>query len=191
MSGTTTPIREIDGRTVPAAGTWQVDTAHSSVEFVARHLVVTKVRGRFADWSAELVIGERPEDSRVDVTIQAASFATGDANRDGHVISPDFLDVERFPTITFTTTSVSAGPGDGWDVLGDLTIHGVTKPVTLAVEFGGAAQDPWGNTKAGFSASTEIDREDFGLTWNQALETGGVLISKNIRIEIEVQAVQG
>ena len=191
MSGTTTPIREIDGRTVPAAGTWQVDTAHSSVEFVARHLVVTKVRGRFADWSAELVIGERPEDSRVDVTIQAASFSTGDEARDGHVTSPDFLDVEQFPTLTFTTTSVAAGKGDSWDVVGDLTIHGVTKPVTLSVEFGGAAQDPWGNTKAGFSASTEIDREDFGLTWNQTLETGGVLISKNIRIEIEVQALQG
>lgn len=191
MSETTTPIREIDGRTVPAAGTWQVDTAHSSVEFVARHLVVTKVRGRFADWSAELVIGERPEDSRVDVTIRAASFTTGDEGRDGHVTSPDFLDVEQFPTLTFTTTSVSAGRGDRWDVLGDLTIHGVTKPVTLEVEFGGAAQDPWGNTKAGFSASTEIDREDFGLTWNQTLETGGVLISKHIKIEIEVQAVQG
>jgi polyisoprenoid-binding protein YceI len=191
MSQTTSPARQVDGRTVPAAGTWSVDTAHSSVEFVARHLVVTKVRGRFADWSAELVIGERPEDSRVDVTIRAASVDTGDAGRNGHLVSPDFLDVERFPALTFTTTSVAPGAGDRWDVLGDLTIHGVTRPVTLAVEFAGAATDPWGTTKAAFSASTEIDREEFGLTWNQALETGGVLVGKQVRIEIEVQAAQG
>lgn len=191
MSQTTTPTRQVDGRTIPAAGPWTVDTAHSSVEFVARHLVVTKVRGRFADWDAQLVIGERPEDSRVDVSIRAASIDTGDDGRNGHLTSPDFLDVERFPTLTFTTTSVTPGKGDAWDVLGDLTIHGVTQPVTLAVEFGGAARDPWGNTKAGFSASTEIDREAFGLTWNQALETGGVLVGRTVRIEIEVQAVQG
>jgi polyisoprenoid-binding protein YceI len=191
MSQTTVPTRQVDGRTVPAAGSWVVDPSHSSIEFVARHLVVTKVRGRFTDWSAELVIGERPEDSRVEVTIGAGSIDTGDAGRNGHLVSPDFLDVERFPTLTFTTTSVSPGPGDRWDVRGDLTIHGVTRPVTLAVEFAGAGSDPWGNTKAGFSASTEIDREDFGLTWNQALETGGVLVGKQVRIEIEVQAVQG
>lgn len=188
MTTETSPTREIDGRTVPAAGTWTVDHAHSSVEFVARHLVVTKVRGRFTDWSADLVIGERPEDSRVDVTIGAASITTGDVGRDGHLTSPDFLAIEQHPDITFRTTSVAPTSADHWTVTGDLTIIGTTRPVVLDVEFGGVGTDPWGATKAFFSATTEFDREDFGVTWNQALEAGGVLVGKRVRIEIEVQA---
>ena len=186
---TTEPVRVVEGRSVPAAGAWAVDTAHSTVEFVARHLMVTKVRGRFADYSVDLVVRERPEDSSVNATIQTASITTGDEGRDGHLLSPDFLDAEKFPTITFASTRVEPA-GDEWSVTGDLTINGVTKPVLLAVEFNGAGQDPWGNTKAGFSAQTEIDREDFGLTWNQPLAGGGVLVGKKVKIELDIQAAR-
>jgi polyisoprenoid-binding protein YceI len=182
-------VRTVDGRPVPAAGAWAVDTSHSTVEFVARHLMVTKVRGRFSDYSVDLTIGDRPEDSAVAVTIQTASISTGDEGRDGHLTSADFLDVGEYPTLTFVSRSVSAD-GDDWDVEGDLTVRGVTKPVTLKVEFAGVSEDPWGNTKAGFSAQTEIDREDFGLTWNQPLAGGGVLVSKKVKIELDLQAVR-
>jgi polyisoprenoid-binding protein YceI len=180
--------REVDGHSVPAAGSWSVDQAHSTVEFVARHLMVTKVRGRFADYDASIKIAERPEDSSVGVTIQAASIATGDPGRDGHLVSADFLDVENYPTIDFVSKTVQATSASTWDVEGDLTVHGVTKPVTLNVEFGGVATDPWGNTKAFFSAATEIDREEFGLAFNAPLAGGGVLIGKQVKIELEIQA---
>jgi polyisoprenoid-binding protein YceI len=180
--------RAVDGHTVPAAGTWSVDEHHSTVEFVARHLMVTKVRGRFSDYDAAITIAERPEDSRVDVTIKAASITTGDPGRDGHLVSADFLDVEKYPTIDFTSKAVRPTGASTWDVDGDLTVHGVTKPVTLTVEFGGVATDPWDNTKAFFSASTEFDRESFGLTWNQPLAGGGVLVGKKVRVELEIQA---
>jgi polyisoprenoid-binding protein YceI len=185
---TTEQTREVDGRTVPAAGSWSVDPAHSTVEFVARHLMVTKVRGRFGDYDASITIGERPEDSKVDVTIQAGSITTGDPGRDGHLTSADFLDVENYPTLSFASKTVLATGARTWNVEGDLTIHGVSRPVTLAVEFGGVATDPWGNTKAFFSASTEFDRESFGLTWNQPLAGGGVLVGKKVRVELEIQA---
>jgi polyisoprenoid-binding protein YceI len=180
--------RVVDGREVPAAGTWTVDEHHSTVEFVARHLMVTKVRGRFGDYDASITIAEKPEDSKVDVTIRTASLTTGDTGRDGHVTSADFLDVENHPTITFASTGVRPTGGSTWDVDGDLTVLGVTKPVTLTVEFGGVATDPWGNSKAFFSASTEFDRESFGLTWNQPLAGGGVLVGKKVRVELEIQA---
>ena len=193
MSDTTqaTPtVRTVDGRTVPPAGTYSVDASHSTVEFVARHLMVTKVRGRFADYAVELHIAEVPEQSRVDVVIQSASISTGDAGRDGHVSSPDFLDVAQYPTLEFHSTSVTPAGGE-WSVTGDLTIHGVTRPVELAVTFGGLAEDPWGNQRAFFSASTEFDREDFGLSWNQPLAGGGVLIGKKVKVELEIQAIAG
>ena len=187
-----TPItdqtRVVDGHTVPAPGRWVVDKAHSTVEFVARHLVVTKVRGRFNDYDAAITIAERPEDSKVEVAIQSASITTGDPGRDGHLASADFLDVEHFPTLAFASTAVRATGPSTWNVDGELTIHGVSKPVTLAVEFGGVATDPWDNTKAFFSASTEFDRESFGLTWNQPLAGGGVLVGKKVRVELEIQA---
>jgi len=187
-STTLESTRTVDGRTVPAAGRWSVDTHHSTVEFVARHLMVTKVRGRFGDYDATIDIAERPEDSHVDVTINAASISTGDEGRDGHLVGADFLDVEQHPTLTFHSTAVRPTGATTWRVDGDLTIHGVTRPTVLDVEFGGVASDPWGNTKAFFSASTELDREDFGLTWNQPLAGGGVLVGKKVRIELEVQA---
>jgi polyisoprenoid-binding protein YceI len=185
---TTDLTRVVDGHSVPAEGSWSVDPAHSTVEFVARHLMVTKVRGRFSDYDAAITIGERPEDSKVDVTIRAASITTGDPARDGHLVSADFLDVENYPTITFASTGVRSDGGNTWQVDGDLTVHGVTRPVTLAVEFGGVATDPWDNTKAFFSAATEFDRETFGLTWNQPLAGGGVLVGKKVRVELEIQA---
>jgi polyisoprenoid-binding protein YceI len=184
----TDPTRVVDGHSVPAAGSWAVDKGHSSVEFVARHLMVTKVRGRFNDYDAAITVAERPEDSRVDVTIHAASITTGDPGRDGHLTSADFLDVENHPTITFASTQVRPTGPSTWDVDGDLTVHGVTKPVVLAVDFGGVATDPWDNTKAFFSATTEFDRESFGLTWNQPLAGGGVLVGKKVRVELEIQA---
>ena len=180
--------RVVDGHSVPAAGAWSVDQAHSTVEFVARHLMVTKVRGRFAEYDAAITIAEQPEDSKVDVTIQAASVTTGDPGRDGHLVGADFLDVENYPTISFASKTVRPTGSSTWNVDGDLTVHGVTNPVTLTVEFGGVATDPWDNTKAFFSASTEFDRESFGLTWNQPLAGGGVLVGKKIRVELEIQA---
>jgi len=182
------PTRTVNGHTVPAAGAYTVDPSHSSVGFVARHLMVTKVRGNFTDYSVELNIAEVPEESKVDVVIQAGSISTGDAGRDGHVTSPDFLDVEKFPTLEFHSTSVTA-TGSEWAVAGDLTVHGVTKPVTLAVVFAGVAADPWGNQRSLFSGELEFDREDFDLTWNQPLAGGGVLVGKKVKVEIEIQAL--
>ena len=192
MADTTTldATRVVEHRTVPAAGRWAVDTHHSTVEFVARHLMVTKVRGRFGEYDAVIEIGERPEDSRVDVTIQAASIKTGEEARDAHLVGADFLDVEQYPTLTFHSTAVRPTGASNWRVDGDLTIHGVTRPTVLDVEFGGVASDPWGNTKAFFSATTELDREDFDLTWNQPLASGGVLVGKKVKIELEVEAVR-
>lgn len=188
---TTTPaVRTVEGRQVPAAGTWTLDPAHSSVGFTARHLMVSKVRGGFSDYTADIEIGERPEDSRVDVTVQIASVSTGDPKRDGHLVSPDFFDVATYPTMTFRTTGVRPVSADEWKVDGELTVRDVTRPVTLDVEFAGVSQDPWGSARAGFSASTDIDREAFGLTWNQALEGGGVLVGKKVKVEIEVEAVR-
>jgi polyisoprenoid-binding protein YceI len=186
----TDPTRTVDGHIVPAAGSWVVDKAHSTVEFVARHLMVTKVRGRFNEYDAAITIADRPEDSSVNVTIGSGSITTGDPGRDGHLTSADFLDVENHPSIAFASTTVRPTGASTWDVEGNLTIHGVTKPVTLAVDFGGVATDPWDNTKAFFTASTEFDRESFGLTWNQPLAGGGVLVGKKVRVELEIQATQ-
>jgi polyisoprenoid-binding protein YceI len=183
-------VRVVEGRSVPAAGSWTIDPSHSTVGFTTRHLMVSKVRGHFSEYSADLTVAERPEDSKVDVTIQVASITTADEGRDGHLLSPDFFDAETYPTITFATTSVEPVSDDEWKVTGDLTVRNVTKPVVLAVEFAGVSADPWGNTRAGFSATTEIDREDFGLTWNQPLAGGGVLVGKKVKLELEVEAIQ-
>jgi polyisoprenoid-binding protein YceI len=186
----TTPVRTVEGREVPAAGTYALDTSHSTVEFVARHLMISKVRGRFADFSGEIVIADTPENSSVAVSIDTASVDTKDAGRDEHLRTGDFFDIANHPAITFNSTGVESAKGSHWKVQGDLTVRGVTKPVVLDVEFDGAGQDPWGGQRVGFSASTELDREEFGLTWNQALETGGVLVGKKVRIELGVQAVR-
>lgn len=192
MSSATTAqlVRTVEGRQVPEPGDYVIDVSHSTVEFAVRHLMISKVRGRFGSYSGAVTVAERPEDSSVQVSIDAASVSTNDEQRDGHLRSPDFFDAETFPALTFTSTSVEAAKGDRWKVTGDLTVRDVTRPVVLDVEFDGAQVDPWGNARLGFSASTEIDREDWGLTWNQALETGGVLVGKKIRIELGIEATR-
>ena len=183
-------VRTLDGVSVPAPGTYEIDPGHAEVAFVGRHFMITKVRGRFTEFEGQIVMGETPEDSSVEVKIDAASVNSGDDKRDGHLRSPDFLDVENYPTITFRSTSVEVGRDGTAKVNGDLTVKDVTRPVTLDVEFDGASPDPWGGQRLGFTASTEIDREDWGLTWNVALETGGMLVGKKIRLEFNVQAVK-
>jgi len=187
---TAVSTREYEGRTVPAAGTYALDLGHTTIEFIGRHLMITKVRGRFTDFGGEIVVGEVPAESSVTVTIQTTSVETSDEKRDGHLRSPDFLDVEAFPTITFESTKVDIQKDGTAKVTGDLTIKGVSRPVSMDVEFDGAQADPWGGQRLGFSAHTEIDREDWGLTWNVALETGGVLVGKKIRLEFNVEAVR-
>jgi polyisoprenoid-binding protein YceI len=176
--------------TLPKTGTWVIDPSHSSVEFVAKHLVVSKVRGRFSSFSGTIEVSDPIDASSVDVTIDAASITTNDEQRDGHVKSGDFLDVETFPHLTFRSTGAHHVSGDAWTIPGELTIRDVTKAVELKVDYLGIFTDPWGNEKAAFTASTEIDREEFGITWNQALETGGVLVGKTVKIEIDVQLAQ-
>jgi polyisoprenoid-binding protein YceI len=173
--------------TLPATGTWVIDPSHSSIEFIARHLVVSKVRGRFAGFSGTLNVTDPIESSAVEVSIDAASIDTNDDSRDQHLRSADFLDVETHPTLTFRSTGAHRRSDSDWTIPGELTIRGLVQPVELAVEYLGVFVDPWGNEKAAFTASTEIDREAFGLTWNQALETGGVLVARTVRIELEVQ----
>ena len=172
---------------LPTVGTWDLDASHTSVEFLARHLMVAKVRGRFERFSGAITVADPPESSSVEVTIEAASVSSKDEQRDGHLRSADFFDVEQYPAITFRSTHVQ-GAGSAWAVTGDLTMKDVTRPVVLDVEYHGLITDPWGNEKAVFSASTEVDREDWGLTWNVALEKGGVLVSKKIKLELEVEA---
>ncbi len=167
---------------------WNIDPAHSNVGFVVKHMVVTKVRGKFTDVDAELNFDQdNPANSSVNATIQVASISTGAADRDNHLRSADFFEVENFPTMTFKSISVEVENDSVAKVHGDLTIRDVTKPVVLDVQFLGTGKNPWGVEVAGFEASTKINREDFGLTWNQALETGGVLVGKDITIELDVQ----
>lgn len=176
--------------TLPTTGTWVIDPSHSSVDFVAKHLVVSKVRGRFTSFSGTIEVADPIDTSRVEVSIDAASITTNDEQRDGHVRSADFLDVETYPQLTFRSTAAHHRSGDAWTIPGELTIRDVTKPVELEVEYLGVFADPWGNQKAAFTASAEIDREEFGITWNAALETGGVLVGRTVRIEIDVQLAQ-
>jgi polyisoprenoid-binding protein YceI len=173
-----------------AAGTWVIDPSHTNLGFSARHAMVAKVRGSFADYSGSFTIdADNLAASTAELTIQTASIDTRTADRDAHLKSPDFLDVETFPTITFTSTAVAA-KGDDIVVTGDLTIHGVTKSVDVVYELLGISQDPWGNTRIGFEGSTKISRKDFGLVWNAALETGGVLVGDDIKLNLDVEATR-
>lgn len=172
------------------AGTWNIDPSHTEASFTVRHAGISKVRGTVAVTGGAITVGDDLELSAVTATLDPSTITTGDAGRDGHLKSGDFFDVEKFGEWTFTSTSV-AGDGEDYVVTGDLTIHGVTKSVELAVEFGGAATDPFGNQRAGFSATLPISRKDFDLTWNAALETGGVLVSDKVNIALEVSAIKG
>lgn len=186
---TSTAVRTLDGVTVPEAGVYEIDPSHSVIEFVVRHMGLAKVRGRFNEFHGTIVVGDSLDDSSAQATIQADSIDTRDDNRDQHVRSADFLAVEQYPTLEFRTTGLRQ-EDDEWLVDGELTVLGTTRPVTLSVEFEGGAPDPWDNERIGFSASTTIDREDFGLTWNQALETGGWLVSKQVKLEASVEAIK-
>jgi len=171
-------------------GIWTIDPSHTSLGFVARHLVVAKVRGRFGAVTGAITIAEDALASSVTAQIDMASVDTGDTARDEHLRSADFFDVENHPSMTFTSTSVS-GQGADYVVTGDLTIKGVTRPVTLDLEFDGVSGDPWGGTRAGFTATAEIDRRDWGLEWNVALDTGGVLVGEKVKLQLDIEAVKG
>ncbi|MDJ0324811.1 YceI family protein [Cryobacterium sp. PH31-AA6] len=169
------------------AGTWTIDPTHSEVGFSIRHLMISKVKGKFENFDATFITAENPLDSTVTATAEVASINTNEANRDGHLRTGDFFDAETFPTINFVSTGVRSVKGD-FLVDGDLTIKGVTKPVTFDFEFGGFGTDPYGNYKAGATAKTEVTRADFGLAYNAALETGGVLLGEKVTITLELQA---
>ncbi len=191
MTATAPPTtRQYAGIEIPSPGTFDLDPSHTTVGFSARHMMVSKVRGRFDSVTGTLTIAEDPLESSVQVSIDAASVNTGEAKRDEHLTSPDFLDVERFPHITFASTRVLDHSAEGFRLEGELTVRDVTRTVTLDASFEGVATSPWGTEAVGFSARTELDREDFGLTWNQALETGGVLVGKRITVEIEAELMR-
>jgi polyisoprenoid-binding protein YceI len=174
-----------------AAETWNIDPTHTSIHFSVRHMVIAKVRGSFKRFSGALALDpSNPGTWAVSARIEAASIDTGVEDRDAHLRSPDFFDVEKYPAITFQSTRVQPAAGGRLQVAGQLTIRNVTREVVLDVETLGTGKDPWGNTRAAFAATTSIDRRDFGLTWNQALETGGVLVGERIDIQLEVQAVR-
>lgn len=174
--------------------TWQIDPTHSGVELAVKHMMFTTVRGRFKDVKGTIELDEQnPANSTVNVEIAASSLDTGVADRDAHLRSADFLDVETHPTLAFRSTRVEgafAKEGDSFRITGDLTVRGVTKEVTLEGTYEGTGKDPWGGTRGGARATAKIDRRDWGLVWNQALETGGILVANDVRIELEVQAVK-
>ena len=171
------------------AGRWALDRDHSSVSFSVRHLMVSKVRGQFTDFDGEIVTGSDPLDSSVSATVVLASIDTGNADRDAHVRSADFFDVEAYPTLTFRSTGVRAD-GDDFVVDGDLTLHGVTRPVSLALEVNGFQHaSPFNDVRAGFSATAEINRKDFGIEFNMPLEGGGVVLGEKIQIALEIEAI--
>jgi polyisoprenoid-binding protein YceI len=173
-----------------ALATWNIDAVHSGIHFSIRHLVIAKVRGKFTKFSGAIELDEADmTHSKVHVEIDIASIDTGEPQRDGHLKSPDFFDAEKFPKGTFASKSIKKS-GDEYDVTGDLTIHGVTKEITLRSTFEGKGKDPWGGERVAFGAKTTLNREDFGLKWNQALETGGVVVGSKVELEIEVEAVK-
>ena len=178
---------------VPAAGTittWKLDPTHTTVEFSAKHLMISTVKGRITDIEGTIHLDERnPRNSSVKATLKAASLDTRTDQRDQHLRSADFLDVEKFPEIKFQSSRIE-GDKDSFKLTGDLTIREVRKPITLDVEFEGSTKDPWGGERVGFSAKGKFDRRDFGLTWNQALETGGVVVVNEIKVRVEVEAIK-
>jgi polyisoprenoid-binding protein YceI len=169
---------------------WEIDAAHSQATFAVKHMMISTVKGHFNVLSGSLNIDEQnPANSWVEAQVEAASIDTRDANRDGHLRSPDFFDVEKYPVITFKSTKVEHVEGNEYKVTGDLTIRDVTKPVVFKAEYSGQGKDPWGGTRAGLTATGKIDRTEFGLAWNSALETGGVLVGNDVKVEIDLEAI--
>jgi polyisoprenoid-binding protein YceI len=174
-----------------AFGTWNIDPSHSAIAFSVRHMVVSKTRGRFNKWSGQLRFDAgHPSASSVEVDIDPASLDTGDTQRDAHLRSADFFDVEKYPTASFRSTKVEVAGEGRYRVTGNLTVHGITQPVLLDVTYEGSGKDPWGGERAGFSATTTIDRKHFGLEWNKALETGGLLVGEKVELNLEIEAVK-
>ena len=171
--------------------TWKIDTAHSEINFSVRHMMISNVRGRFEKFDGTVEFDEEnPENSSVEVNIDAASINTREAKRDGHLRSPDFLDAEGYPYITFKSKRIEQTGEDSGRIIGDLTVRGETHEVVLDVDYAGKAKSPWGTTSAGFSATTKINRKQWGLNWNQALETGGVLVGDELKINIELEIIK-
>ncbi len=170
------------------AGTWQIDAVHSDVSFTIRHMMVSKVRGAFTEFEGTIVTAEDPTQSTVTATIKLDSINTNNAQRDGHIRSADFFDTAQYPTMTYTSTAVTP-VGDGWQIDGELSLHGVTKPVPLSLELNGFGPDPYGGTRAGFSAKAEINRGDFGIDISMPLDGGGVVLGEKISITLEIEAV--
>jgi polyisoprenoid-binding protein YceI len=167
-------------------GSWNLDPTHSTVGFVARHMMVSKVRGTFADFTADIVVKDDPLESSLVAEVKMASIDTGNGDRDNHLRTNDFFDIETYPSMFLRSTGFDRR-GDDFVMHAELTIRGVTKSVDFDLEFGGVGQDPWGNTKAGFTATTTINRKDFGIEWNAPLETGGVLVAEKVQIEIDAE----
>jgi polyisoprenoid-binding protein YceI len=184
-----TATRTVAGVDLPAPGVWTVDPSHAEVGFVGRHFGLSRIRGRFTGVQGTVVVADDPAESSVEVVIDMASVSSGDQSRDDHLRSADFFDVEQHPTATFRSTGI-AHAGATATMTGDLTIKGVTRPVELAVTYAGHVADPWGNDRAVFSARGTIEREDWGLTWNIVLEAGGLVLSKDIALEIEVELLR-
>jgi polyisoprenoid-binding protein YceI len=179
------------GAATPAlAGTYKLDPAHTSINFAIRHMMVSKTRGSFGDFDGWFVYkADEPQTWHAEVTIQVASIDTGNEDRDNHLRSPDFFDVEKYPTMTFEATGVDMESEDEGTLRGNLTIRDITRPIELELEILGEVTDPWGNTRAGFSAEGEIDRKDWGLTWNKSLDTGGVVVGDDVDIELEIEGI--
>ncbi len=181
--------RIVNGVEYPAVGTYAIDVSHTQLGFAVRHMAVSKVRGRFSTFEGSLELAEDPTDSKVSLTIDANSVDTRDENRDNHLRSNDFFDVANHPTWTFASTAITPESATEWKVVGDLNIRGVTRPVTLDASLEGVVKDPYGNHRVGFSASTTIDRDDFGVSFGAVMEAGGLVVAKKVTIEIELEAV--
>ena len=182
-------VRIVDGNLVPVPGTWEFDPGHTEVGFEGRHLVVTRVRGRFNKFVGRLIVAAKPEESVAELVIDAASVESGFKDRDEHLRSPDWFDVERHPTITFRSGRLSHATGSHWKAEGELTLKGITRPVELDVEFSGAVNDPWGNSKIGATVTGKVDRHQFDLLWNLPLGAGGVVAARSVQLTVNVEAV--
>jgi polyisoprenoid-binding protein YceI len=190
-SATQTPgTRDWEGVTIPAPGVFDLDPAHTRIGFSARHMMVSKVRGRFAEFTGSITVAGDPLQSTASADIKAGSIDTGQPDRDGHLVSADFLNVEKWPELTFRTTRITGHQRNVFTVLGELTIKDVTREVELTLEIEGVGNSPYGKQVMGFTLTTEISREDYGMTWNVAVEGGGVLVGKAVKIEIEGEAVR-
>ncbi|MER7109526.1 YceI family protein [Streptomyces sp. NPDC000229] len=184
-------VTAVDPALAALTGTYTIDPSHSGIGFTARHAMVTNVRGAFTEYEGTLELdGTDPAASSAFIDVKIASVDTGSADRDGHLRSADFFDAEQFPLMTFRSTSAEALGGTDYRITGDLTIKGVTKPITIGLEFNGAAKDPFGNERVGFEGKAELLRSEWGLTWNAALETGGVLVSDKIKLTFEISAIR-